>query len=383
MGKAGLRILLVEDDDVDAVLTQRYLKWANPYGELHRVRSVAEALEVFAPARFDVLLIDEYLGADYGTDLVRQARALDPLATLILMTGGDEADISSRALWVGADDFILKDQLSEPFLSRVLAYAVARKRTETELRRAKSEAQEGAAAKSKFIALLSHEIRTPLHGIIGMAEALGSSRLDDLQAELVGALDEASNQLLQIVNNILEQAENSAKGVSIEVEVASVPDAIETVLRVHREAAAKKGLTLTCRIRQNVPTRLIFDPLRFGQVLGNLVSNAIKFTDTGTITVTTDYDGHLLVVSVRDTGRGMPPETLETCFEPFGKATKADPDRGSGLGLSICREIIEATGGEIEAFSTQGVGTVVEVRMPVRRPPTAVNEHAQSDQRPR
>ena len=72
MGKAGLRILLVEDDDVDAVLTQRYLKWANPYGELHRVRSVAEALEVFAPARFDVLLIDEYLGADYGTDLVRQ-----------------------------------------------------------------------------------------------------------------------------------------------------------------------------------------------------------------------------------------------------------------------------------------------------------------------
>ena len=251
-------------------------------------------------------------------------------------------------------------------------------RTE-DLQRAVFAAEQAARAKSQFLANMSHEIRTPMNGVLGTLELLGASATCPQQASLLQTARSSAHTLLVILNDILDLSKFEAGTIELE----SIP--IETarlaaeVMQLFEVEAARKGLRLRLEIDPSTPARLRGDPTRTRQILVNLVSNAIKFTDRGTIclhlSMSTAAAGPELRVEVRDTGIGMSAETMARLFQPFMQADASTTRRfgGTGLGLSISRRLAEAMQGDLSAISVPGQGSTFILRLPA---PPVVEEEA-------
>ena len=248
-----------------------------------------------------------------------------------------------------------------------------RERTE-ELRRAHDAARAGSQAKSAFVATMSHEIRTPLNAVIGMLELFSYSKLSGDQREMLSAARESSRSLLMLIDDILDFSKIEVGKLEIHPQPCSVARLVDGVHDTFEHAASGKGLLLTRRIDPALWPAHLIDPSRLRQVLTNLVSNAIKFTHTGTVSLEVKAlepkpeDGparQTLCFSVHDSGIGMSPETQRRLFEPFQQGQSETSRRygGTGLGLAISRQLIGLMGGSIQITSTEGLGTRVLVTL--------------------
>lgn len=236
-------------------------------------------------------------------------------------------------------------------------------------------AAEGAAeAKSMFLATMSHEVRTPLTSMLASAELLDDGELSPSQQHLLGIMHRSGQRLLRLVSDILDVSRLEAGRLSLTVESISVAALLDEVLAWARPQADARELELSLVIAPGTPERLQADPLRVAQVVTNLVGNAVKFTDTGQVRLRLDpaelTGESALRITVEDTGPGIAPDQLERVFESF---TQADGSRtrrhgGAGLGLAICRELIELLGGTLEATSELGTGSTFTATVPVRSP---------------
>ena len=227
-------------------------------------------------------------------------------------------------------------------------------------------------SKSSFLATMSHEIRTPLNGILGMAELMAESQLDDRQRAQLGIIRQSGDMLLSIINDVLDLSKLQSGAVDLEslpVDVAELAQAVSAMMSARADA---KDLTLSCAVPQLTITG---DPTRLKQILVNLVGNAIKFTDTGEVSLSARIDENgpqsRLEFKVRDTGIGMSPEVLGTLFQDFQQADPSITRRfgGTGLGLAISKRLVAAMGGTIEVESDLGRGTTFTVRLPYRPAP--------------
>lgn len=243
------------------------------------------------------------------------------------------------------------------------------KRYETELRQAHAEAVEANQVKTKLLANVSHDLRTPLNAILGYTEMLHTGTLGQLTSEQQNATTEiydSTNKLLVFINNLIGQAQIETGRVLINARLFSPQELIEDIRSTAQFWAKKKGLLLSYDIDPQLPVTMKGDPYWLKQILLNLVNNAMKFTDEGGVYVYLSRpDENHWAVQVRDTGIGIPKEAQNRIFEAFQQADSGRKSAGSGLGLSIVRELVALMEGQIHLESEEGKGSTFTITLPI------------------
>lgn len=321
------------------------------------------------------------LGARLGRPVAADWTALRELARL--RAAPREIRLRHRnGTWVPALVAVsaTADEDERPGLLLIAADLSALKRLERELRVSEARAQDASRAKSSFLAAMSHEIRTPMIGVTGMIEVLAHSRLDPEQRHALEVIQQSSQSLLQIIGDILDFSKIEAGRLELAPEPVALPALLRTTVAGFLGAAASRGIEMRCQVDPQVPPAHRADALRLRQILGNFLSNAVKFTERGSVEARLSYEGQAaadpagrprdaLCFCVADTGIGIDAEQQRHLFEPFSQADNETTRRygGTGLGLAICRRLAALMEGEIELDSEPGRGTTLRLRVPLAR----------------
>ncbi len=268
-----------------------------------------------------------------------------------------------RDFWVRTFSELERDENDNPVRIIGLMQDInERKAAENALIEAKRAAEAAGVAKSNFLASMSHEIRTPLNGVLGMAQVLELGDLQDDQREHVATIMDCGKSLMSLLNDVLDISKMSAGKLDINPVEGDLAAAVHRVQQLFAPQASEKGLALDVVVKRELPG-LNFDPVRVRQCLANLVSNAVKFTEAGSVTIELGGEmepdgGYLVRLAVRDTGIGIEPGIVAKLFEPFTQADESTTRRfgGTGLGLSISRDLARLMGGDIAVTSRPGEG---------------------------
>lgn len=360
-----VRILIIDDDEDDYILTNDLLaRIAERSYEIEWAGSYQEGWEMLRRHEHDVYLIDYRLGAQSGLDLINAAVAAGCTAPLILLTGQGDHHVDLQAMQAGAADYLVKGNMSSEMLERSVRYALERSRTLEALQAAKSAADQANLAKSRFLANTSHEIRTPMNAIVGMAELLSVTALDEEQHDYVATIKQSCSILLGVINDILDFSKIESEQLKLEKVPVHIHELIDELKNLFLPIMGVKRLELAVCIHSEVPPVMLTDPTRLRQILVNLIGNAIKFTPEGKITITVvagevQAGGQFVHFEVADTGIGIPLEQQAHLFQPFfqvdGSTTRIYG--GTGLGLAISRRLTEALGGSIDVKSQPHAGS--------------------------
>jgi signal transduction histidine kinase len=365
-----LQVLLIEDSAGDArLLREMFSKEKAGSFELTHLVRLCEAEIHLSKTRADIILLDMGLPDGHGIETLRRTQAMAPGVPVIVLSGLDDEALAAQAMQEGAQDYLIKGQIENRALPRALRHAIERQRmlTETELARIYQ-----ARFKDDFLSHVSHELRSPLNAIYQFVTILLDRLSGELNLEQSGNLEivlRNVKQLRSMINDLLEVTASQSGKLVLELQPTSLCDAIADTLDTLRWAATAKGITLSSEADPRMPL-VCADPVRMRQILIILAENAIKFTpENGTVSIHArqlDRNPGLMLIEVSDSGCGISPDVLERIFERLFQAPIATSSarRGLGLGLYICKDLVNRHGGEIWATSTPGQGAVFSVTVP-------------------
>lgn len=393
------RILIVDDvADNRAILGRRFQRRGF---EIAESDSGLGALEMIEREAFDVVLLDVMMPDINGLEVLKRIRAKhsDVELPVIMVTGKTESQDIVEALSAGANDYITKPVDFAVALLRV-STQIGRRRAEEQVRRANDalsrangdlerriaertaelvdtnaqlrvamdEAQAANKAKDEFLVIVSHELRTPLNGMIAMGQLLARSPLSEPQQRMAGIINTSADQLHGVVADLLDTLDINSGKMFLTPQLAPAGDLIREAAGAAAEKAAAKGIGFRLEISPEAETPIEVDPQRLRQILGKLLDNAVKFTEAGEVSLSAARgEAGALRVAVRDTGVGFDGATAERLFRPFEQADGSLTRRfgGVGLGLAICRGLVELMGGAIAAEGRPGEGACFTVDLPL------------------
>ena len=381
MSDGQANVLLIEDNPGDVVLLRALLAEVDgdAFCVVHANR-LAMGLNRLAEGGIDVVLQDLSLPDGNGLEILRTLRREAAKIPIVVLTGLDDEALALQAVQEGAQDYLVKGSTNGHSLARCIRYAIERERLRTELEEARDQALAAARLKSEFLANISHELRTPLTAILGFSSLLRRNHHGTCDARQLNHLErihQNGQHLLAMINDLLDLSKIEAGKVSISPEQVHAGAVIEQVVDTLLPLAAEHDIDLEEVIEDGLPT-FQSDPIRLHQILLNLGSNAIKFTHHGGVTVAARQEGESLVFLVRDTGIGIPQDALESIFDEFrqvdGSITREYG--GTGLGLSVSRQLARLLGGDIEVSSREGKGSTFTLRLPLTPPEPAATAPA-------
>ncbi|WP_293677443.1 MHYT domain-containing protein [uncultured Phenylobacterium sp.] len=317
----------------------------------------AELVSEFIPVREGVMrrAISDAAREVGGWRLQENVEAAEQRGTNLLLPDGRWIRHESFATHEGGAVTVMTDITEQQATARILAQA-------------RDTAEAANRAKSQFLANMSHEIRTPLNGVLGVAEVLGQTELTAKQRELLSVIQNSGELLNDLLSDLLDLAKVEAGVVDLRPEPTDMSALMDSVRDLFAARAEEKGLVLRTEIGPGAGDRAACDPLRIRQIIGNLVSNAIKFTDAGQVAIALAREGDRLTFEVRDTGAGFDEATKTALFQRFRQADASLTRKqgGTGLGLPLSREYVRMMGAELECSSTPGEGSVFRftVEMP-------------------
>jgi len=377
------RILIVDDiADNREVLARRFERRGY---EIVEADGGVRALELIAEGGIDIVLLDVVMPDLNGLEVLRRTRETQSAIELpiILVTAQAESRDIVQGLELGANDYITKPVDFAVALARVGAQ-VGRRRAELalveanatleekvmQLRDAVLSAEAANRAKSEFLANMSHEIRTPLNGVLGLTQALAYTQLDERQRQLVQVISSSGALLERLLSDMLDVARIEAGQVEIRPQPTRLEELVQAVAALAEPQAREKGLDFRVDVAPAACGVVEVDPARLSQVLMNLLSNAVKFTQTGCVSLEVDAVGGRRRFVVRDTGIGFDADVKARLFRRFEQGDPSVTRRfgGSGLGLSISRDLAEMMSGVLEGEAAPGRGAVFTLLLPAAPP---------------
>ncbi|PZM82644.1 MAG: hypothetical protein DKT66_11660 [Candidatus Melainabacteria bacterium] len=357
-----IRLLLIEDNPDDAIFIEEVLKIQDTYAavEIAHACKLRDGLAYLAQESFDVVLLDLSLPDASSTDSVTRVLSHSPQAPIIVLTGLDDKDTALEALQKGAQDYLIKDSVSGDLLIRSIRYAVERRRAE---RRARVRAAE---EREDLIFTLANDLRVPHIGAMRafdllVAETLGP--LNSEQKDLLLKVKQSNHEILHMLQNLVHLYRIEQNGQKILATPTDLNQLIRLAIQDWAYCASQNNVRVEFRSELSDPIWL--DGTMFKKAISNLIHNAIKFSFAeGVVTLICRCEGNWLYIEVQDSGKGISDSEQSKLFQRFWNANDTmRHSNGSGVGLYVCRQIVEAHGGEISCASEQGKGTTVTIRM--------------------
>ncbi len=357
-----LRLLIVDDSDSDAEIVSYILedpKIRRTY-QSFRATDIFSTLESLKLESFDLILLDLGLPDSEGVESVERVMR-HANCPIIVLSGQNDETVAIQAVQIGAQDYLLKDELNARTLEKAILYSIERYALNQKLELATEKAEAANKAKSDFLAVMSHEFRTPMNGIIGNLNLLRSLNLPSQAIELLRTMETCADSEMALIGDLLDISSIDAGKLHIEAQAFDPHELIQSALKIINFAAKSKGLDLFTSIDPGVPKVFVSDQHRLRQILVNLLGNAIKFTNKGEVRLKVQRTGiNELFFSVQDTGVGIDPEQIPYVFDAFTQVDSSYKRRhqGTGLGLTICKRLVEMMGGKIGVESQVGIGSI-------------------------